>query len=303
MRDYGKISPQFWIGKTGKAIRKQGVEAQIVSFYLMTCPQANMLGLYYTSINQIGYETSLGIEGASKGLRGAIEAGFCQYDEESEVVWVMEMAHYQIAQSLDPKDNQCKGIQKEYNSLVESPFLPLFFDKYKDDFHLTQKRGATVEVEAPLKPLRSQEQEQEQEHDQEQEQNTPPKNDNQNQTMDDKGDSGNGALLPHVALSIEFRKHGIQTQPANPKLLALASQGVSVETVGAACLEAKASKPGEQISVNYVIAIIERWSAEAAKIKASGAVPNSRDSPARTSRHSGFEKLDYSEGIKDGRIA
>jgi len=109
--------------------------------------------------------------------------------------------------------------------------------------------------------------------------------------------------LPHVALSIEFRKHGIQTQPANPKLLALANQGVSVETVGAACMEAKTSKPGEQISLNYVIAIIERWSAEAAKIKAKGAVPKSRDSPHATSRHSGFDKLDYSEGIENGRIA
>ena len=303
MRDYGKISPQFWIGKTGKSIRKQGIEAQLVALYLMTCPQANMLGLYYTSINQIGYETGLDTEGALKGLRGAIEAGFCQYDEDSEVVWVIEMAHYQIAQSLSPNDNQCKGIQREYNSLVESPFLPLFFDKYKDDFHLTQKRGATAQIEPPSNPLRSQEQEQEQEHDQEQEKNTPPTTDNLNQSVGDKNDVGSGALLPHVALSIEFRKHGIQTQPANPKLLALASQGVSVETVGAACQEAKTSKPGEQISVNYVIAIIERWSAEAAKIKASGAVPNSRDSPARTSRHSGFEKLDYSEGIKDGRIA
>lgn len=38
MRDYGKVSPQFWIGKTGKEIREKGHEALIVSMYLLTNP-------------------------------------------------------------------------------------------------------------------------------------------------------------------------------------------------------------------------------------------------------------------------
>ena len=59
MRDYAKVSPQFWIGKTGKAIKKAGPEATIVALYLMTCPHANMIGLYYVPLMYIAHETGL----------------------------------------------------------------------------------------------------------------------------------------------------------------------------------------------------------------------------------------------------
>ena len=65
MRDYGKVSPQFWIGQTGKKLRSEGAEAQIVAMYLMTSPHANMLGLYYCPAMFIAHETGLDLEGAS----------------------------------------------------------------------------------------------------------------------------------------------------------------------------------------------------------------------------------------------
>ena len=40
----------------------------------------------------ISHETGMSLEGASKGLQRCIEAGFCAYDDEAEVVWVYEMA-------------------------------------------------------------------------------------------------------------------------------------------------------------------------------------------------------------------
>jgi uncharacterized phage protein (TIGR02220 family) len=163
MREYGKVGPKFWMGDTGKKLRKAGAEAQLVALYLMTSPHANMLGLYYVPVMYIAHETGLGIEGASKGLERAIEAGFCEYDEASEVVWVHEMATYQIAESLDPKDKRCIGIQNEYNALPANPFLARFFEKYKAAFNLTKQRKNASPSEAPSKGLRSQEQEQEQE--------------------------------------------------------------------------------------------------------------------------------------------
>ena len=95
MRDYAKISPQFWIGNTGKKLREAGAEATIVALYLLSNPHANMIGFYYLPKLYIAHETSLGMEGASKGLQRAIEAGFCGYDDASEVVFVYEMARYQ----------------------------------------------------------------------------------------------------------------------------------------------------------------------------------------------------------------
>jgi hypothetical protein len=167
MRDYSKVGPQFWIGKTGKKLRAAGVEAQLVGMYLMTSPHANMLGLYYVSVNSIGHETGLGNEGAMKGLARCIEADFCSYDEESEMVWVHEMATYQIADALVASDKRCLGIQNEYNALPDNPYLARFFEKYETAFNMTKQRGVSSEItakkEAPSKPHRSQEQEQEQE--------------------------------------------------------------------------------------------------------------------------------------------
>ena len=114
MRDYSKVSPLFWTGSTGKELRKNP-EALIVAMYLMTNPHANMLGLYYIPIIYIAHETGLGIEGASKGLEWGKRAGFCDYDPISEMVWVYEMARFQIEDELKSADKRCLGVQNEYN--------------------------------------------------------------------------------------------------------------------------------------------------------------------------------------------
>jgi hypothetical protein len=164
MRDYGKVSPKFWIGPTGKALRKEGLEAQLVALYLLTGPHANMLGLYYLPKAFMAHETGLGFEGASKGLQGCIEAGFCQYDDDSEMVWVMEMARYQIADTLTGKDLRIKGVQNEYDSLPENPYLGGFYVMYARAFCMSSNRGQGSLFQDPAKPLASQEQEQDQEN-------------------------------------------------------------------------------------------------------------------------------------------
>lgn len=167
MRDYARIGPQFWIGKTGKELRKRGAECQVVAMYLISSPHSNMLGLYYLPLMFIAHETGLSIEGASKGLRSSIEAGFCAYDDDSEMVWVYEMAKYQIGDSLKPADKRCLGVQNEYNSLPDNPYLSGFYEKYSIAFCMTSKRGISAEMPRGLQGAceghRSQEQEQEQE--------------------------------------------------------------------------------------------------------------------------------------------
>lgn len=166
MREYGKMAPQFWMGTTGKALRGH-MEAQIVAAYLISSPHANMLGLFYQPLPYIAHETGLTIEGTSKGLQRCIEAGFCAYDEPSEMVWVFTMAGYQIGEDLKETDKRCKGVQSEYDRLPENPFLEPFFERYGEVFHMACKRDSARAIEAPSKDLRSQEQEQEQEKEQE----------------------------------------------------------------------------------------------------------------------------------------
>jgi uncharacterized protein YdaU (DUF1376 family) len=72
-------------------------------------------------------------------------------------------------------------------------------------------------------------------------------------------------------LSKAMRELGIMGQPADPRLITLAQQGVSVATMRAACEDAKRSKPNERIAPAYVFAILERWAREAADLNAAGA--------------------------------
>ena len=153
----------MWHGKTVKDLRKKGAKALLVGLYLMTSPQSNWLGLFSQPVLYMAHETGLGLEGAMEGLQSCIEVGFCSYDEESEMVWVREMAKYQIAGNLSAKDLRCKGVQKDYDALPDNPFLSAFFDKYAESLKLTKKRGLRDSEQAPSKPLPSQEQEQEQE--------------------------------------------------------------------------------------------------------------------------------------------
>jgi hypothetical protein len=137
----------------------------LVALYLLSNPHANMLGLYYLTKLSIEHETGLGRGGASKGLQRAIDAGFCSYDESSEMVFVHEMARYQIAAQLVTTDKRCAGIQRDYDGLPHNPFLAAFYDKYAKAFHLKTRRENRRPSEGASMPHRSQEQEQEHEQD------------------------------------------------------------------------------------------------------------------------------------------
>lgn len=69
MRDYGSVSPQFWIGKTGKALRGKP-EAQLLALYLMTCPHANMIGVFHCPVMYWRMKPAW----ASKGLPRPLQA-------------------------------------------------------------------------------------------------------------------------------------------------------------------------------------------------------------------------------------
>lgn len=173
MRDYSKVSAQFWVGKTGRALRGD-MQTQVVAMYLMTSPHANMIGVYHCPIVYIAHETGSPIEGASKGLRRLCEEGFCTYDNENEMVWVHEMAKFQIGDELKPNDMRVKGLQKQFETLPESRLKQGFYEKYNAAFHLSCIEETKSPLQAPYKPHRSQEQEQEQEQKQEQEQESSP---------------------------------------------------------------------------------------------------------------------------------
>lgn len=169
MRDYGSVSPKFWIGQTGRAMRGN-VNAQLVALYLITSPHANMIGVFYCPIEYIAKDTGLTIEGASKGLRSLIDLDFCRFDEQTEEVLIHSMAAFQIGERLEAKDKRCIGVARELEKVSSSLLREGFLARYAVPFNLAypgQKEAPkTSPFEAPSKPLRSQEQEQEQEQEQ-----------------------------------------------------------------------------------------------------------------------------------------
>lgn len=174
-REYSIVRPRFWIGDTGKEMRKMGHQVQVVAFYLITCPTANMLGLYYLGMPTLCHETGSPFEGASKALRSLQEAKFAYYDGPSECVFVPNMAREQIGERLKRKDNRHVAVLRELHQLRKAPFFNDFLKIYRDAFEL-QDVEPVANLRSPLeapskglpKPLRSQDQDQDQDQEQEQ---------------------------------------------------------------------------------------------------------------------------------------
>lgn len=151
MRQYGTVSPLFWTGKTGKRLRSDR-DAQLVALYLMTNPHSHQTGLYYMPVMYLANETGIPLEGASKALQKLEAEGFCRYDQDTEWVWVCEMAAWQIGTGLKATDKRVLGVQQYLESAPDLPFTKSFVTRYAEDFHLSQtpqKRDS----EAPSKGL------------------------------------------------------------------------------------------------------------------------------------------------------
>jgi len=162
MRDYGQVTPTFWIGETGKKLRGDA-GAQVLALYLMTSPHSTMTGVFHCPVLYMAHETGLGLEGASKALARLLQEGFCEYDEASESVFVVRMASFQIAQSLKAGDKRILGLQREVEKMQPAVLRERFIATYSEAFKLGETGKNASPYQAPCKPLPSQEQEQEQE--------------------------------------------------------------------------------------------------------------------------------------------
>lgn len=88
MREFAKISPQFWISDRGKQIKNLGIKAQLIAFYLSTNPHACMIGIYYLPLVFISHETGVKFDDVVETLKSLIDINFCTYDEKTEYIWV-----------------------------------------------------------------------------------------------------------------------------------------------------------------------------------------------------------------------
>ena len=317
MRDYGIVSPRFWIGETGRKLRKLP-DAQRIAMYLLTAPMADMTGVFYcpvaTILNDVGapceplesplkglergYEgapkglirasegpskglpspsegaykglqrgfegasdpLARGFQGASKGYEPPLEGhqralegvkrallalqalGFCYYDFESEYVFVIEMARWQIAPKLKASDNRAKGLRKIVENLP-NPMRARFIARYNEDFSLgfdekevekmlSESKPLASPFEGPWEALRSQDQEQ----DQEQEQDISSRV--SNETLSSANANASESVEENqtdLFDPIEEPRHNLAEQSdAHPAETSVSARGEAAATVGRA---------------------------------------------------------------------
>lgn len=135
MRPYATVSPLFWTGTTGKRLRKNP-DAQRVAIYLMTSPHSHQSGLYQLPLMYLCNEVGIGEDSALRALEWLDSEGYSKYDQETEWVWVCEMAAWQIGDDLQPADKRCKGVQQYLKTIPDVPWKGLFLDRYRTDYHL-----------------------------------------------------------------------------------------------------------------------------------------------------------------------
>lgn len=269
MRDYGKVYTAFWTSEDARGFSEDG---RLLSLYLMTCPHGNMLGCFRLPDAYAAEDLKWPIERVSKGFEELYQKGFSYRCDRS--FWLFLRQYLKWNQFDNPNVGKAAG--KLFDSispphtvkalLVKAlrEFSATFPEKKLNDFETLsipfenpfELISKTVVVAVPVvvatavaESVATAEA-------------GKPKNEK------------TSAVTP-VQISIAMRAGGIQSQPANPVIIALAEQGVTVDVVAAACEHAKISKPGEVIGLNYVVAIINRWAKDAAEIKASGARPPS----------------------------
>lgn len=155
MREYGAVSPNFWVGNTGRQLRGNQ-SAQLSALYLMTSPHATMIGVYYCPVEYMAKETGISIGGASKALQCLIEADFCTYDTDIEWVFVHKFAEYQIGAALKSADKRVQGVVNELSKVPDCQCKRAFLRRYAEPYNITVSAEDTSPIEAPSKPHRSQ---------------------------------------------------------------------------------------------------------------------------------------------------
>lgn len=183
MRDYSKIASTFWTGVTGRALRGDA-PAQVVAMYLLTNPHSTMIGVYTCPPMYIAHETGLTITQAEQSLVRLEELGFCLFDRDRDLIWVREMARFQVGDTLSPGDRRVKNVASHFAKIPAGAVRDGFARRYGTAFHLpsdgsskehgkghlkdhtkehqTSENAPSKPCEQPKMPLRSQEQEQEQ---------------------------------------------------------------------------------------------------------------------------------------------
>ena len=119
---YRTIDTSIW---NDQRIRKLDCTAKLLSVYLFTNDRTHITGLYFFSLALASDELSIEISKIRQAFKELCNVGFCRYDEERRVLWVVNMwkrqPHHGVA--LD-------RIQNHFLTLNGTPLVGQFLSRY-----------------------------------------------------------------------------------------------------------------------------------------------------------------------------
>ena len=132
-RKFAKINPNIW---NSPKLRPLNSNAKLLGIYFMTNEYFQMIGIYRLPKYFMTKDLGLSDKQLTESLDELIAAGFCRYDYEAEVIWVVGMALSQVADK--PNEKQLKGVHNELTRLLENelPFVAEFFELYGKQFNI-----------------------------------------------------------------------------------------------------------------------------------------------------------------------
>ncbi len=141
MRNYAVITANYWTGETGQRIQeKGGIEAACLGAYLISNRHSNAIGIYYLPIPLICYELrALPEDKARQALQVLAQEQFSAYDEARSMVYVRNMARFQLGESLSRKDKRVRYVVTELEQAVQSGavlFAHDFFNRFQGDYQM-----------------------------------------------------------------------------------------------------------------------------------------------------------------------
>jgi hypothetical protein len=146
---YGILLSSFFDGTTGMRLQAMGAtgkDAMLLGAFLTANEFANMIGLYELSMSKLARKLPA-LKGRTIVLRSFATLSneqFAQYDEETEFVWVREMARVRLGIVAGEKvanPRRLVAAQNLYQRAPMNPFLGPFYDRYQVELALKHRRG------------------------------------------------------------------------------------------------------------------------------------------------------------------
>ena len=148
MREYAKISSDFWSSDLGRSWRGKP-EVQVLAIYLRSSPMSHMSGVYYCPLELVVCQTGMSLKKVRLAMQRLIQDGFCMFHKD--VVFVVDMISDEVGGDLKPNDKRVAGIQKTYERMQPGPIKQAFYARYHTAFYLPAEAAAVHQPTAVSK--------------------------------------------------------------------------------------------------------------------------------------------------------